>query len=224
LHWSAPGNELATRQQVMADAAHSVAFWSSVASAFRSDPGIVFDLYNEPHGISWSCWLNGCSYHGWRTAGMQQMLDAVRSAGASQPVMVGGLDWAGNLSGWLSHEPIDPLHQLVASVHIYNFSGCHTVSCWNRTIGPVAKSVPVVTGELGENDCASSFIDSYMAWADGKGISYLGWTWDTWSCTGGLALVSSYDGTPTAFGAGFEAHLDSLYAASSDFAPKRVRH
>jgi len=220
LHWNAPGTTLATSQQVMADADHSVSFWSSVATAFRGRPAVVFDLYNEPHDISWACWLDGCTTSaGWQAAGMQQMLDAVRSSGATQPVMVAGLDWAGDLSGWLANEPTDPLHQLVASAHIYNFSGCNTPSCWTETIAPVAASVPVVTGEIGENDCASSFIDSYMSWADAHGVSYLGWTWDTWDCSSGPALISSYGGTPTGFGAGYQSHLASLFALSPTFSP-----
>jgi hypothetical protein len=48
-------------------------------------------------------------------------------------------------------------------------------------IAPVAAKVPVVTGELGEYDCTSSFIDSYMAWADAHGVSYLAWAWDAGS-------------------------------------------
>ena len=54
LHWSAPGAQLATGQQDMADADHSVAFWHSVAAALRGDRNVVFDLYNEPHDISWT--------------------------------------------------------------------------------------------------------------------------------------------------------------------------
>ena len=218
LHWSAPGSELATGQQISADADHSPAFWTSVAAAFRSDPGVVFDLYNEPHDISWSCWRNGCTNsEGWQSAGMQQLLDAVRGAGATQPVMVGGLGWSGDLSQWLTWEPDDPLHQLVASAHIYNFSGCNTAACWSRTISPVAARVPVVTGELGENDCADSFVDSYMAWADAAGVSYLGWAWNTAGCASFPALVSSYDGTPTGFGTGFRAHLAALSAVGRTF-------
>ena len=220
LHWNAPGTTKATGQQVMADADHSVSFWSSVAMAFRSDPSVVFDLYNEPHDISWSCWRNGCTVAaGWRSAGMQQMLTAVRQAGATQPVMVAGLNWAGDLSGWLANEPTDPLHQLVASAHIYNFSQCNTVSCWNQTVAPVARSVPVVTGEIGENDCAGSFINAYMNWADGIGVSYLGWAWDTANCNSGPSLISSYGGTPTAYGNAFRSHLAVLAAVSPDFAP-----
>ena len=213
LHWNAAGTAKATGQQVMADASHGPAFWRSVAAYFKSNHGLVFDLYNEPHDITWSCWLHGCTAGGFRVAGMQALVNAVRSTGATQPLMLGGLGWAGDLSQWLAHEPSDPLHQLIASVHVYNFGGCATVSCWAGTILPVAKVVPVVTGELGENDCAQTFIDSYMTWADSKGVSYLGWTWDAgggWTCTGGPSLITSYGGMPTAFGAGLRAHLAKL--------------
>ena len=43
----------------MADAAHAPDFWRSVAARFRDDSGVVFDLYNEPHDISWGCWRDG---------------------------------------------------------------------------------------------------------------------------------------------------------------------
>jgi len=216
LHWSAPGAELATGQQDMADASHSVAFWHSVAAALRGDRNVVFDLYNEPHDISWRCWLAGCTLPAtagqpaWRTAGMQQLVDAVRTTGAAQPIMLGGVGWASDLTGWLAHKPVDPRHQLIASVHIYNFSGCHTATCWNRTIAPVAASVPVVTGELGQNTCTGAFPDQYMAWADAHHVSYLAWTWNTWGCPSGL--ITSYAGAPSGWGAAYRAHLRSLSA------------
>jgi len=207
LHWNAPDTQPATGQQQMPDADHSPAFWRSVARAFRANRNVIFDLYNEPHDVTWSCWRNGCGP--W--AGMQELVDAVRSTGAKQPLMLGGLAWSNDLSGWLHWRPRDPLHQLIASFHLYNFNTCGDAACWQRTVAPVAKVVPVVTGELGENDCAHGFIDTYMPWADARGISYLAWTWDTWNCNSGPALISAYDGTPTPFGAGFRAHLASLH-------------
>jgi endoglucanase len=216
LHWNAPGTTPAaqTGQQVMADADHSPAFWASVSSYFKNDPAVVFDLYNEPHDISWSCWRDGCrTSGGWQTAGMQQLVNAVRSSGATQPVMLGGLGWSSDLSQWLTYRPTDSANQEAASFHVYNFSGCNTASCWAATVAPVAAAVAVVTGEIGENDCASSFITGYMAWADAQGVSYLGWTWDTWDCSSGPALITAYDGTATAFGAGYRDHLAALAAA-----------
>lgn len=209
LHWNAPGTAAATGQQEMPDADHAPAFWTSVASFFKSDPAVLFDLYNEPHDITWTCWLSGCTSPGWQTAGMQSLVDGVRGTGATQPIMVGGLAWANDLSGWLANKPNDPANALVASFHNYNFNLCDP-SCWNSTVAPLAAQVPVVTGELGENDCAHGYIDQYMAWADAHAISYLAWTWDTWDCSSGPALISSYDGTPTAFGIGLRDHLAAL--------------
>lgn len=216
LHWSAPGTTLATGQQVMADADHSPAFWTSVATTFRADPAVVFDLYNEPHDISWACWRDGCTTaQGWQAAGMQTLLDAVRATGATQPVVANGNQWGGDLSGWNAYRPQDPAGQLVAGLHEYSFSRCTTPTCWDAEIAPVAAAVPVLTGELGEDDCAGTFVDAFMRWADSHGLSYLGWTWNTWDCTSGPALITAYDGTPTAFGAALQAHLASLVATPS---------
>ena len=69
-------------------------------------------------------------------------------------------------------------------------------------------------GELGETDCAHGYIDQLMRFADSHGIGYLGWAWDAtssgWSCGGGPALITSYDGAPTPFGVGLRNHLRSL--------------
>jgi hypothetical protein len=225
LHLAAPGAYRAERQWPMADAEHAPAFWSSVAATFAANHGIAFDLYNEPYGISWPCWLKGCtaSYEtegrtvSYGTAGMQSLVNAVRSAGATaQPILLGGLQWAGDDSRWLEYEPADPSHQLAASFHNYNFIGCNHESCWNSTIAPLTAKVPVVTGELGENECRSWYIREYMPWADAHGISYLGWTWNavgsSWTCSGGPALIKNWEGSPTAFGSGLKRHLRELAA------------
>jgi hypothetical protein len=209
LHWNAPGTSQATGQQVMADADHSPAMWASVAAAFKNDPAVLFDLYNEPHDIDWNCLLNGCNV-GWQTAGMQSMLNAVRNAGARQPIMVGGIAWATDLTQWFQYKPNDPLNALVASFHVYNITSCATQSCWDSTVAPVAQRVPVVSGELGEDDCAHGFIDTYMNWADPKYISYLGWSWNPYNCGSHPALITAYDGTPTNFGIGLRDHLAQL--------------
>lgn len=225
LHWAAPGKHPAKSQWPMADADHAPAFWRSVALAFKSNRGVLFDLFNEPYITSWRCWADGCrtSYNdngsvvSYKTAGMQQLVDAVRSTGATAPLMLGGLEWAGDESGWLSHEPRDPDHQLVVSFHTYNFSGCNNTRCWNSTIAPLAKKVPVVTGEFGESGCTDSYDLAYMPWADAHGISYLGWTWDStgppsnWSCSSGPALISNYNGAPSKYGVGLKDHLAALH-------------
>jgi hypothetical protein len=210
LHWGAPGTQLALGQEQAPDADHSPAFWSSVATAYKGVSGIAFDLFNEPHDISWSCWLNGCAMPGgWQATGEQQLINAVRSAGATQPVIVEGLNWGGDLSGWSANTPHDPAGQLVAGWHIYNFSGCNTTSCWDSTVAPVAQQVPVLATEIGENDCGGSFLNTLLPWADSHRIGYVAWAWDTASCGSGPSLISDYAGTPTAYGAAYKAYLSA---------------
>jgi hypothetical protein len=209
LHWNNGGTAAATGQQQMADLDHAPAFWTGVANTFKNYQDVVFDLYNEPHDISWSCWLNGgCQVNGWPVAGMQLLVNTVRATGATNVVMVGGLAYASDLTGWLANEPNDPLHNLAASQHSYNFAGCNMQSCWTSTLAPVAQKVPLVTGELGENDCAHGYIDGFMSWADSAGVSYLGWAWNAdFNCNTGPSLITDYNGTPSGFGAGLQAHL-----------------
>ena len=220
LHWNGPGTTLANAQQPMPDADHAEDFWKSVASAFKGDMGIIFDLYNEPYPDQGStdpggCLLNGCTLSDWAgfsgsaaAVGMQQLVTDVRGVGAQNVIMVAGWRWANDLSGWLQNEPQDPLNNIAASFHNYNNTTCNDTSCWTQTVQPVAMQVPVITGELGEFDCADSYVSQYFAWADPLGISYLGWAWNPdFDCSTGPSLVSDYSGTPTALGQGFLTHL-----------------
>jgi endoglucanase len=207
LHWNAPGSGPADKTTAMADADHAARFWASVASYFRDDPGVVFDLFNEPHDISWECWRDGCTTDaGAAVVGMQSLVDAVRGTGATQPVIVGGVSFANDLSRWLEFRPNDPIGQTVAGFHLYNHNRCNTTACWDAEVAPVAASVPVVTGEFGENDCGHGFVDGFMNWADARGVSYLGWTWNEWSCEG-HGLITGSDGEPTPYGVGLRDHL-----------------
>ena len=230
LHWAAPATHKAGEQQPMADADHALEFWRSAATTFKGDPAVIFDLYNEPYlnhatlsTDAWSCWLNGCTVTGgdggltgtWKSAGMQQMLDAIRSTGATQPVMAGGLEWSNDLTGWLTHMPKDPLGQVAASFHQYKGNLCQDASCWGTTTAAVAAKVPLVTGELGQDECAHDFTDKYMDWADSVGASYLMWSWNAWS-TGASAtscgptkftLIADWGGTATPYGAAYKARL-----------------
>jgi endoglucanase len=216
LHWTNTGTTLATNQQPMPDASHASDFWTSVATAFKSDQGVVFDLFNEPYPdnnqdttAAWTCWRDGgsCPSISYPVAGMQTLLTAVRNAGATNVIMMGGVQYANTLTHWLTYAPTDPLSNVAASTHNYNFDGCNTTACFSSSLAPVAAKVPLVAGELGEDDCGTTFVDSYFAWADPLGVSYIGWSWNNQNCGSFPALVSDYEGTPTAFGQAFKTHL-----------------
>jgi endoglucanase len=171
------------------------------------------DDRNTHDKVTWNCWYdgthNGAAAGGspcftsaydennvkttrYRIAGLQTLLNAIRHEGAKQPVMSGGLDYANDLGdhnhggSWMHHAPDDPLDQEAASFHNYMGKTCDNETCWNNAIAPIAKHVPVVTGEFDEDNyletkckhkTPTKFDAHYMNWADSAGVSYLAWGW-----------------------------------------------
>jgi len=218
LHWNAAGGTKATGQTNMADSDHSPAFWTSVANAFKGNNTVIFDLYNEPHDISWSCWKDSSSGNCGTGAGMQQLVNAVRGTGATNVLMLGGLGWASDLSGWLANRPTDPLNNMAASWHMYGNSNCEgSGTCWDASVATsIMAQVPVVVGEFNESAdgsvCGSNIVNTFMSFLDKNQTSYVAWTWDTWGggC-GSNAIITDYTGTPASpVGSAIKAHYLSL--------------
>ena len=221
LHWSAPGSTQAVSQQPMPDRDHSPAFWTQVAQMFKGNSSVIFELFNEPFpdanqdtAAAWTCWRDGgvCPGATYTVAGMQELVTAVRGTGATNIILLGGVEYSNSLTGWLAHKPNDPLGNLAAAWHVYNFNMCADVSCYNSNTGPVLAAVPVVTTEIGEDDCQGVFISTLTGWLDNNGGSYLAWVWDTWgSSCGSISLISDYNGTPNgAYGQTYKDHLTAL--------------
>ena len=214
LHWSAAGAAKALGQAPMPNRDHSVEFWRQVATAYKGNTRVIFDLFNEPYPDNnadtpeaWRCWRDGstCAGMTYQAAGMQELVDAVRGSGATNVIMLGGVQYASGLSHWLANKPVDPLNNLAASWHIYNFSWCTTPACWDANAAPVAQQVPLVLGELGQDDHNSAFVNSLMDWMDAHQGSYLAWVWDVWGSA--LDLITSYDGTASAYGQAFRGRF-----------------
>lgn len=226
LHWSAPGTTMATGLEPMPDADHATNFWASVAATFKNNNKVIFDLFSEPYPArdqdtlgGWKCWKNGGTCKGipFQTVGMQSLVTTVRNAGASNVIMLGGLEYANSLSHWLNYKPSDPLNNLSASWHIYPHGNlCNTTTCYNQEVAPVASQVPLIAGEVGaSNDgsvCKMKATNIVLNWLDSHQASYLEWAWDTWgtSC-GDLSLITNYNGTPKSpNGTNYKKHLLSL--------------
>src|SRR5213083_1966091 len=199
LHWSAAGTAIALGQAPMPNRDHTPKFWREVAAAYSGN--------NADTAEAWRCWRDGgtCSGMSFQAAGMQELVDSVRSAGATNVIMVGGVQYAATLSRWRENKPTDPLNNLAASWHIYNYSWCNTKACWDSTAAPVALQVPLVLGELGQDDHGSAFVTSLMDWMDARQGSYLAWVWDVWHDWSDL--IASYDGTATAYGETFRTRF-----------------
>lgn len=205
LIWGAPGANQATYQPGAPDADHSPAFWTSLAATFKDDPDVILAPWGETD-VNADCFLQGgvCeatygpSNTPYQTAGMQQAVDLMRAAGYAGVISIPGVSLANDLSQWLSHEPKDPLGELIAEAHVYGKNTCDTTACFDSTMAPVAAAVPLVFGETGEtydgSDCGATYITTFLTWADAHDVGYEAWTWDTWGGCG--VLISDYTGTP----------------------------
>ena len=226
LHRSAPGRARSLEQEQMPDRDHSVEFWRQVASTFKSEGSVLFDLFNEPAPFdevdsqrAWECWRDGgCALKStngggqYVAAGMNELINAIRSTGSTNIVLAGGIFYAESLTRWLDYQPDDPLHDVAASFHDYSFNtSCASSACYNTTLAEVAATVPVYAGEVGPDlnigyeqagvRCPLSavgrtgFDSSVFDWLDSHGVSYAAWAWNKWpSC---WSLISDWSGTPT---------------------------
>jgi hypothetical protein len=191
LHWSAPGDGIAGELTPMPNADHSEDFWRSVATTFLDDDGVIFEPFNEPFPDfnrdtpeAWACWRDGCDVGQYGTeetyeaAGMQSMVDAIRETGSKHLVLLGGIQYSNELSGWLAHKPNDPENNLAAAWHVYNNNECSYLGCWNEFPAEVAASFPIIATEIGQNDCeGDTMLKPLMQFLDEHASGYLPWSW-----------------------------------------------
>jgi endoglucanase len=199
LHWSDRG-DFATKpaQQRMADQ-NSVTFWRAVAEKFKGDGRVIFELYNEPHDVPWEVWKNGgASGDGFTVAGMQALYDAVRSTGAHNLVVIGGLRYAFDLSG-VPQNRIQG-YNVAYATHPYNFADKQPLT-WNAAWGFLAATDPIIISEFGDTSgsCATTYYTQVIQYADMRKLSWTCWAWFVSGCAF-PSLISDWSGTPTAAG------------------------
>jgi endoglucanase len=216
LIWGAPGKYKATYQPDAPDEDHSPAMWSSMASTFANDPNVILAPWGETT-VGWKCFMRkGCDNQAtygphnkhYLTAAMQQAVDLMRAAGYNGVISIPCIDYANacgkidgsdyNGSTWLKSRPADPDKQMIAEAHVYGKNLCDTVACFDSSMRPITKVVPMIFGETGEtysgSGCGPIYIPVFMNWADENGVGYEAWTWDTWGGCG--VLIKSYNGAP----------------------------
>jgi hypothetical protein len=246
LHVSAPGTTEARNQGTMPDVDHSVTFWQQVAADYKDNGSVIFDLFNEPNlgsaatqAQQYQCWKNGstsassgdCTMITFAVAGMQTLLTAVRQAGATNLVLLGGTGDAGFLDLWPQYVPTDTLSppNLAASWHVYDDQGgctsnpAQTLStlCPANLPGLGAEAVmaagyPIVVGETGYYSCSGSVGQAwwpvFLSWADAQGIGTVAWAWSDGSHPQLLTETTNF--TPNANGQVYKKFLGCISGAS----------
>jgi endoglucanase len=184
LHWNNGG------QQIMADL-NSITYWSQVAAQFKNNAWVMFELYNEPHDITWAQWLNGDSTN--NIAGMQQLYNAVRGAGAENTVLVGGLNWAFDLSGIGQGYAVQGTN-IAYATHPYDYAG-KQVADWPAAFGYLVPTYPVVMTEFGQYCNTDTYVSDLLTYAQTNQISWTAWAWYVSGCAF-PSIIADWNGTP----------------------------
>jgi len=182
---------------------NSITFWKLIANIYKNDPAILFELYNEPHDVSWDVWQKGGSAGEFNAAGYQQLYDAVRSTGANNLVLIGGLNWAYDLSGVPSHKINGD--NIVYVTHPYDYPGKQP-SDWDNAFGNLASQYPVIATEFGDGNCSPTYYQNLVNYAEQKGIHWTSWAWYVAGCEF-PSIINDWNGTPSASGNVIKAAL-----------------
>ena len=233
LHWSDGGQWGQHIGQHSLPDENSLLFWKDMASVFRGNPSVLFDLYNEPRDVTWDVWQHGgdvvehnsdprrgtdLEYH---SPGMQAVLDTVRAAGAKNVVLVGGLDWAYDLTGIVNGHALDDRHGngILYATHIYPWK-----KDWDAHVTVAAAKYAIFVGEVGcepyrEGQPAYTKVDP-DTWAP-QVLAYINqhqFSWTAWSFhpAAGPCLITGWDYAPTPYwGIYVKKALDDAASASA---------
>ena len=127
--------------------------WDYLNTQFGKDPGVLFELYNEPGLVrptarNWALWANGDTNGSSRVApgavGMQTMINRLRREGCVNVFILDGLHGARTLENL--PEVTDPMGQIVYAVHPYAY-GSPDESLWDVQFGNISSFAPVYADE-----------------------------------------------------------------------------
>lgn len=161
----------------------SLTFWEEIASTYKDDPEVSFELYNEPRGITWTQWRDGGTHSdGWTIVGMQRLYDAIRATGAHNLILVGGLNWAYDLKGLLEI-PLDG-YNIVYVTHLYGYGGKRPED-WQDDWLFLADQYPLFISEFGPHvsdpEPDLEYTAAVMDTADAYALSWTAWAWFNFS-------------------------------------------
>ncbi|MHB1037581.1 MAG: glycoside hydrolase family 5 protein [Pirellulales bacterium] len=222
LHWSDAGEWGKNIGQHSMPDENSLAFWKDLAPVYANHPAVIYDLYNEPHDVTWDVWLNGGQVtdrpnnrragppRTFEAVGMQKLLDTVRAAGAKNVVIAGGLDWAYDFSGILDGRQLkDPSgNGVIYANHAYNNKG-HSVDVWIARMEKASAKLPVIVSEFGGSGGPNRRSRRGSPQAGPTGDDWLlhvmqaledhGWSWTAWDLhpSAGPTLISDWNYTPS---------------------------
>jgi hypothetical protein len=202
-------------------------FWTEIAKKYGNHPAVLFDIINEPHGISWEVWRDGGfvaekskkvidesaflseeekkKNEGYVSPGMQKAVDHIRALGARNIIIAGGLDWAYDLSGIVEGFALKDTggNGIMYASHIYPWK-----RGWEQKVLRAAALHPIFLGEVGADVKKMDFMpleiqEDAETWVpDMLGLIQkyrLHWTGWSFHTWATPVMLSDWDYTPTPF-------------------------
>jgi len=210
LMWTDAGGTASTSSGAGFDMADtdSVTFWSQVATIYKGYSNVLFELYNEPHPSSWSCWASACPItdtdtqtgitYKYQGVGLQALVKAVRTAGATNVAIVAGMNWGFDLSQSQQSGNLitDSGNNLAYDTHPYNYGGKQSTN-WDAAFGFLTTTKPVMSLENGDYYCTTTYMAPLLTYFDQHQMGWLGWAWfSSGSACGYPEVITNWQGTP----------------------------
>jgi hypothetical protein len=212
LQWNAPldlPDDPATGggQYPLPDTGKDLAFWEDLATIYRSDPGVIFDLFGEPHDVSWNAWYNGGTiqtivYRGnhleagqgvYQAIGMRALAARVRAIAPENLIIISGLDWGYDLARVKQGYQIQ-VPNILYGTHPFDH-GREVPSDWPIAFGTVSQQVAVIAAEFGSYNCQTGYISAAIRYFNAHHMSWIAWGWDIAPCST-PSLIKDWAGTP----------------------------
>ncbi|HEV8245858.1 MAG TPA: cellulase family glycosylhydrolase, partial [Polyangiaceae bacterium] len=220
LHWSDRGEDGVAAQQRVADK-NSLIFWQELADIYKDNQRILFELYNEPHHVTWDVWRDGGdSGDGFEAVGMQDMYDVVRATGAQNLVLIGGIDYAYDLSGVATHAVTGD--NIIYASHPYDTKE-RLPDNWPTAWAYLAPTYPLMLSEFGLIDVwglapgtcnDSAYVQQAIDYANQLKVSWAGYAWypepDLSRPCSFPSLINDWTGTPSPIGVIVKTELGKL--------------
>lgn len=183
LHWTTRGDACGTPGLQPLGDDFSIPFWQTVASRYKDNPLVAFDLFNEPHDVSASVWRDGgrvtqgkgANQSTWHAVGMQQLYDTVRGTGARNVVYVTGYSWGTDASP-LTSNPLDGWG-IVGEVHAYCPSCTDLPPDIEGKVHAIRGKLPLAITEFGSDQDSGTFNTKLIDWAESNGFGWLAYSW-----------------------------------------------
>ncbi|MEN6536760.1 MAG: glycoside hydrolase family 5 protein [Bryobacteraceae bacterium] len=175
----------------------SVELWNLLATRYRDEPAVLYDIFNEPHdrlpddpyplnredGTAYPAGQFRVRMGEWQPWA-RALIAAIRDRNPDALVFVSGVEWGYDLRGM----PMD-LPRLVYSTHVYPARG----GDWAGAFGALAAEVPVFAGEWGGGETDLEWGERLVEYFESLQMGWTAWSWHD-----NPLIVQRY--TPTSFG------------------------